>query len=94
MEGCLRLLARPTPEQAALIRRAIGLNRRKRHAGNIITLNLIRSASRRGVSAPPLSEGIVAGTIGSSGSDRSKTTRNDALAEVAAVGGLNFRKGT
>ena len=75
MEGCLRLLARPTPEQAALIRRAIGLKRRKRHAGNAITLNLIRSASRRGVSAPPLSEGIVAGTSRSSGSDRSK---NDA----------------
>ena len=48
MEGCLRLLARPTPEQAALIRRAIGLKRRKRHAGNTITLNLIRSASRQG----------------------------------------------
>ena len=34
----------------------------------------------------------MAGTIRSSGSDRSKTARNDALAEAAAVGGLNFRK--
>jgi hypothetical protein len=64
MEGCLRLLARPTPKQAALIRGAIGLRRRRRYATNTITPDLIRSAPRRGVSARPLSEDIVAGAIG------------------------------
>jgi hypothetical protein len=58
-EGCLRLLDLPTPEQAVLIRKAIGLKRRKLHPGNLSHLKL--TTARRGVSASPAS------TIGKGG---------------------------
>jgi hypothetical protein len=43
----------PTPEQAVLIRNAIGLKRRKLHLGNMSHLKL--ATPRRGVSASPAS---------------------------------------
>jgi len=52
-DGCLRLLEMPTPEQAVLIREAIGLKRRKRHPGNVSHLKF--ATARRGASASPAS---------------------------------------
>jgi hypothetical protein len=55
-EGCLRLFDLPTPEQAAAIRKTLGLRRRRkldptRSPGMILTPN------KRGVSGAPVSEG-------------------------------------
>ena len=51
MEGCLRLFELPTPEQAVLIRKAIGLKRKR--APNV---GSFRSTAGEGVSAPISSE--------------------------------------
>ena len=53
MDGCLRLFDLPPPEQAVLIRKAIGLKRRKRHPGNLSHLKF--TTATRGVSASPAS---------------------------------------
>jgi hypothetical protein len=45
-EGCFRLFDLPPPEQAVLIRKAIGLKRRKRHPGNLSHLKF--TTARRG----------------------------------------------
>ena len=55
MDGCLRLFDLPTPEQVVLIRKAIGLKRRKLHPGNVSHLKF--TTATRGVSASPASEG-------------------------------------
>jgi hypothetical protein len=47
MNGCLRLVDLPTPEPAVLIRKAIGLKRRKRHPGNLSQLKF--ATAKRGL---------------------------------------------
>ena len=60
-EGCLRLFELPTPEQAVLIRKMIGLKQRKRHPGNISQLKF--ATSRRGGSASPVREEAEGGVM-------------------------------
>jgi hypothetical protein len=55
-EGCLRLFHLPTPEQAAAIRKALGL-RRKRPANTGSFAGIKLASANRGVSHAPASEG-------------------------------------
>jgi hypothetical protein len=61
-EGCLRLLRSPTPEQAAAIREALGLRRKRAaNAGSFPGIEL--ASAKRGVSAAPASEKGKGGVI-------------------------------
>ena len=51
----------PTPEQAVLIRKTIGLKQRKRHPGNLSHLKF--TTATRGVSASPASTEGKGGTM-------------------------------
>jgi hypothetical protein len=61
-EGCLRLLDLPTPEQAAEIRNALGLRRRRAaNAGSFAKINL--ASANTGVSGAPASKKGKGGVI-------------------------------
>jgi hypothetical protein len=80
-EGCLRLDELPTPEQAVLIRKAIGLKRRKLHPGNVSHLKF--TTARRGVSASPASAEGEGGVIVHYEAVEQKTCQNASVSEAA-----------
>ena len=71
----------PTPEQAVLIRKAIGLKRHKRHPGNLSHLKF--TTARRGVSASPASAEGKGGVIAHPEALEEKTGPSATVIEAA-----------
>ena len=80
-EGCLRLFDLPTPEQAVLIRKAIGLKRRKLHPGNVTHLKF--ATPRRGVQPRQRARRRRAVSLGHSEAVGQKTGQNTTASEAA-----------
>ncbi|HEX2431162.1 MAG TPA: hypothetical protein VHK03_10410 [Aestuariivirgaceae bacterium] len=79
-EGCLRLFALPTPEQAAEIRKALGVRRKRAaNAGSFAGSNL--ASANRGVSGAPACEKGKDGAVAHPAAPRQKSRQNPPVNE-------------
>jgi hypothetical protein len=77
-EGCLRLMDLPTPEQALLIRKALGLNlKRTANVGSF------KSAAQEGFNGPKSREKETPGTVPPADTGADFSAENEPPAEAA-----------